>query len=222
MCSAIPRRSASCMESCAAGWDAASRARNEDHVGAGRELLELHRRTGDVQFLEAARKLAALNAGFPAGPNGERYHRGDTPGLALADLGRLHGCRRPFPRRARACDRRRSLLRSGRRRVARLCAHAAGRQRPVVPRLRARLRKKRRAVGAGQWLGADGTGRHAHPAAALASGVGRAAAAHGRARRCTCSCARSERAVAHGDQRPRDLSRIDAGDDGRLCAARRH
>lgn len=53
---------------------------NEDHVGAGRELLELHRRTGDVQFLDAARKLAALNAGFPAGPNGERYHRGDTPG----------------------------------------------------------------------------------------------------------------------------------------------
>ena len=80
MCSAILRRSASCTESCAAGWGAALRARNEDHVGAGRELLELHRRTGDDQFLEAARKLAALNASFPAGPNGERYHRGDTPG----------------------------------------------------------------------------------------------------------------------------------------------
>jgi unsaturated rhamnogalacturonyl hydrolase len=53
---------------------------NDDHVGAGRELLALHRRTGDVQFLEAARKLAALNASFPVGPNGERYHRGDTPG----------------------------------------------------------------------------------------------------------------------------------------------
>ena len=53
---------------------------NEDHVGAGRELIELHRRTGDVQFLDAARKLAALNASFPAGANGERYHRGDTPG----------------------------------------------------------------------------------------------------------------------------------------------
>ncbi len=53
---------------------------NEDHVGAGRELLALYRRTGDVEFLEAARKLAALNASFPAGPNGERYHRGDTPG----------------------------------------------------------------------------------------------------------------------------------------------
>jgi unsaturated rhamnogalacturonyl hydrolase len=53
---------------------------NEDHVGAGRELLELHRRTGDAQFLDAARKLAALNAGFPVGPHGARYHRGDTPG----------------------------------------------------------------------------------------------------------------------------------------------
>jgi len=53
---------------------------NEDHVGAGRELLELHRRTGDPQFLEAARRLAALNAGFAKGPRGARYHRGDTPG----------------------------------------------------------------------------------------------------------------------------------------------
>lgn len=53
---------------------------NEDHVGAGRELLELYRRTRDPQFLEAAKKLAALNASFPSGPNGERYHRGDTPG----------------------------------------------------------------------------------------------------------------------------------------------
>lgn len=53
---------------------------NEDHVGAGRELLELHRRTRDPQFLDAARKLATLNAGFPVGSNGERYHRGDTPG----------------------------------------------------------------------------------------------------------------------------------------------
>ena len=53
---------------------------NEDHVGAGRELLELHRRTRDPQLLEAARRLAALNAGFPTGPGGARYHRGDTPG----------------------------------------------------------------------------------------------------------------------------------------------
>jgi unsaturated rhamnogalacturonyl hydrolase len=53
---------------------------HEDHVGAGRELLELHRRTLDVQFLDAARKLAALNESFPSGRDGERYHRGDTPG----------------------------------------------------------------------------------------------------------------------------------------------
>jgi unsaturated rhamnogalacturonyl hydrolase len=53
---------------------------NEDHVGAGRELLDSYRRTHDPQFLEAARRLAALNASFPSGTNGERYHRGDTPG----------------------------------------------------------------------------------------------------------------------------------------------
>jgi unsaturated rhamnogalacturonyl hydrolase len=53
---------------------------NEDHVGAGRELLELYRRTGDTQFLDAAKNLAALNADFPTGKNGEHYHRGDTPG----------------------------------------------------------------------------------------------------------------------------------------------
>jgi len=53
---------------------------NEDHVGAGRELLDLYRRTGDDRFLDAARKLAALNAGFPKGPSGARYHRTDTPG----------------------------------------------------------------------------------------------------------------------------------------------
>lgn len=53
---------------------------NEDHVGAGRELLEIHRRTGDPQFLDAARNLAALNAAFPKGPTGARYHRTDTPG----------------------------------------------------------------------------------------------------------------------------------------------
>lgn len=53
---------------------------NEDHVGAGRELIELHRRTGDARFLDAAHALAALNAGFPKGPTGARYHRTDTPG----------------------------------------------------------------------------------------------------------------------------------------------
>lgn len=53
---------------------------NEDHVGAGRELVELYHRLGDPQFLDAARKLAMLNQGFPRGSNGERYHRADTPG----------------------------------------------------------------------------------------------------------------------------------------------
>lgn len=53
---------------------------NEDHVGPGRILIALHARTGDSRFLDAARALAALNAGFPQGPNGARYHRGDTPG----------------------------------------------------------------------------------------------------------------------------------------------
>jgi unsaturated rhamnogalacturonyl hydrolase len=53
---------------------------NEDHVGAGRELVDLYRRTGDTRFLDAARALAALNAGFPPGPTGARYHRCDTPG----------------------------------------------------------------------------------------------------------------------------------------------
>jgi rhamnogalacturonyl hydrolase YesR len=54
--------------------------RAEDHVGAGRELIELYRCTRDTQFLDAARKLAVLNASLPSGPNSERYHRGDTPG----------------------------------------------------------------------------------------------------------------------------------------------
>jgi unsaturated rhamnogalacturonyl hydrolase len=53
---------------------------NEDHVGAGRELIDMHRRTGDGRFLDAARRLAELNAGFPKGPTGARYHRTDTPG----------------------------------------------------------------------------------------------------------------------------------------------
>jgi rhamnogalacturonyl hydrolase YesR len=53
---------------------------NDDHVGAGRELIELNRRTGDPRFLAAARQLAALNASFPKSPSGARYHRTDTPG----------------------------------------------------------------------------------------------------------------------------------------------
>jgi len=53
---------------------------NDDHVGAGRELIEIYRRTGDDRFLDAARSLAALNASFPKAPSGARYHRTDTPG----------------------------------------------------------------------------------------------------------------------------------------------
>ena len=53
---------------------------NEDHVGPGRILLEMYSRNGDPRFLDAARALARLNEGFPTGPNGARYHRGDTPG----------------------------------------------------------------------------------------------------------------------------------------------
>lgn len=52
----------------------------EDHVGAGRELLEMHRRYGDDRFLAAARQLAALHAGFPAGPFGAKCHRPDMAG----------------------------------------------------------------------------------------------------------------------------------------------
>ena len=53
---------------------------NEDHVGPGRILLAMYSRSGDARFLDAARALAKLNEGFPKGPNGARYHRGDTPG----------------------------------------------------------------------------------------------------------------------------------------------
>ena len=52
----------------------------EDHVGAGRELLALHARTGDAALLHAAIALAGLNAGFAPGPHGARCHRPDTPG----------------------------------------------------------------------------------------------------------------------------------------------
>jgi unsaturated rhamnogalacturonyl hydrolase len=52
----------------------------EDHVGAGRELLEMHRRFGDPAFLEAAHRLAALHESFEPGLHGARCHRADTPG----------------------------------------------------------------------------------------------------------------------------------------------
>lgn len=52
----------------------------EDHVGAGRELMDMHQRTGDPAFLEAARKMAHLHAHFAPGPHGARCHRPDTQG----------------------------------------------------------------------------------------------------------------------------------------------
>lgn len=52
----------------------------EDHVAPGRELLEFYQRKGGAEFLEGARALAALNAGFPKGRTGARLHRTDQPG----------------------------------------------------------------------------------------------------------------------------------------------
>lgn len=53
---------------------------NEDHIAPGQILIAMHARTGDERFLNAARALAALNAGFPQGPFGARCHRGDIAG----------------------------------------------------------------------------------------------------------------------------------------------
>lgn len=63
------------------GWIGRGVARSpEDHVGPGRELIAVAARSGDPVFLDAARALAALNAGFAPGPHGARCHRPDTPG----------------------------------------------------------------------------------------------------------------------------------------------
>lgn len=63
------------------GWIGRGVARTaEDHVAPGRELIAMWRRHGDPAFLEAARALARLNAGFATGPHGARCHRPDTPG----------------------------------------------------------------------------------------------------------------------------------------------
>ena len=196
---------------------------NEDHVGAGRELLELHRRTGDAQFLDAARKLAALNAGFPAGPNGERYHRGDTPGWRwqiwvdcmdvdgpfLAALAHATGEDRYFDQAAGELLGYARTLQSD----SGLLFHGFERD----------CGTKWRAVGARQWLGADGPGRHAR--SCCRAPIPRGAELQQRTVALADALAAdtaSQRAVAHGGQRSRDLSRIDARDDGRLCAARRH
>jgi len=54
--------------------------KNEDHIAPGNELLELYENTGDKSFLDAAIKLAELNASFPKNPLGARMHRPDMPG----------------------------------------------------------------------------------------------------------------------------------------------
>ena len=75
---------------------------NEDHVGAGRELLELYRRTRDdavsrrrAQARRTQRKLSQRPEWRAISP--WRHAR-----MALANLGRLHGCRRSLPRCTRA------------------------------------------------------------------------------------------------------------------------
>lgn len=63
------------------GWLGRGVARSaEDHVGPARELLTLWERTGDDAFLDAARAMAHLHAGFDKGLTGARCHRPDTPG----------------------------------------------------------------------------------------------------------------------------------------------
>lgn len=63
------------------GWLGRGVARSaEDHVGPARELLAMWELTGDHAFLDAARAMAHLHAGFEPGPTGARCHRPDTPG----------------------------------------------------------------------------------------------------------------------------------------------
>jgi unsaturated rhamnogalacturonyl hydrolase len=78
---------------------------NEDHIAPGTELLALYEQTGEADLLEAARRLAALNASFPANRFGAKIHRPDLSGWRkqiwvdsmdvdapfLARLGRITG-----------------------------------------------------------------------------------------------------------------------------------
>lgn len=54
--------------------------KKEEHIAPGSELLTMYEENGDVAFLEAAKKLAALNATFPKNPFGARMHQPNTPG----------------------------------------------------------------------------------------------------------------------------------------------
>lgn len=53
---------------------------NEEHIAPGTELLLLYEKCGDMDLIEAAKKLAALNASFPKNQFGARMHRPDMPG----------------------------------------------------------------------------------------------------------------------------------------------
>ena len=52
----------------------------EDHVAPGAELLLIYEETGEVIFLEAAKKLADLHRNFPQNDKGARVHRADLQG----------------------------------------------------------------------------------------------------------------------------------------------
>ena len=52
----------------------------EDHVAPGAELLLIYEETGELIFLEAAKKLADLHRNFPQNNQGARVHRADLQG----------------------------------------------------------------------------------------------------------------------------------------------
>lgn len=89
----------------------------EDHVGAGRELVDFYKRTGDVRLIDGAHAMAKMHRGFAPGPHGARCHRADTPGWRhqiwvdcmdvdppfLAALGDATGENRYFDQAAEEC-----------------------------------------------------------------------------------------------------------------------
>ncbi len=54
--------------------------RNEEHIAPGTELLLMYEECGDDRFVDAARKLGALNKSFPANSFGAKMHRPDMAG----------------------------------------------------------------------------------------------------------------------------------------------
>ncbi len=53
---------------------------NDEHIAPGTELLLMYEASGEVEFLEAAKQLAGLNASFPKNKFGARMHRPDMSG----------------------------------------------------------------------------------------------------------------------------------------------